>query len=180
MHCTHHTLYSPYSNHHPPPPSHSTTTTHPTHQHHPTHQQTVVKALFVDYPTDPEADYLTFKGRVWEAVGVLTTFCFVFCLCLVACFVLADEGSGYTAATVMLGVLVVATIYRALRVPGLTPGAARNHSSPLSHSTPPTHPPPTHRPSLTPPHSTHSTPPLSPPPLTAPLSSQSLSPSSNR
>jgi hypothetical protein len=89
---------------------------------------TAGSALFVDYPTDPEADYQKFKDRVYEAVGVLTALCFIFfCIFGLALCFDTDEMLG-PATVLMLGVLIVATIYRAIRVPGLVPGDAGYHS----------------------------------------------------
>jgi hypothetical protein len=84
------------------------------------------QALFVEYPTDPDADYELFKGRVYEAVGVLSAMCFAFFALGFIGIAFGEEhehgvfGPGYLVP--MFGVLVVATIYRAVRVPGLLPG----------------------------------------------------------
>jgi hypothetical protein len=86
--------------------------------------QTVDNALFVEYATDPQADYGKFKSRSYEAVGVLTVFSFLFFSLFAAGVDSEEERIAPMAMVAMLVVLVVATVYRAVRVPGLIPGDA--------------------------------------------------------
>jgi hypothetical protein len=102
------------------------------------------QALFVEYPTDPDVDYEVFKGRAYEAVAVLSSMCFVFFALGYRMFVVGGDleiavggdvwvipnvgGCGGFGWWVMFPVLVAATVYRAMRVPGSIPGDYGYHS----------------------------------------------------